>query len=136
MAAIANIVINDGETVPVAHTLTPIQQNPDAVWRDSVASLPLIAQITAATTRRYDKKTGLWRVRIPLKLPVMEAITNQNAAGYTAAPKIAHVGTCNVEFIFHDRSSFQNRKNVRTLVTNLLSNAIIVDLIDNLVVPL
>jgi len=136
MAAIAPITINDGAVTPVAHTFNPVRTNaPDTVWRDTIAGIALAGEPLIKLRQTYDRKSGLTRTKINVLLPVLETVGSQNAAGYTAAPKIAHTVTFNLEFISHDRSVTQNRKDVRSFVINLLANSQVIDAIDNVVVP-
>jgi hypothetical protein len=52
----------------------------------------------------------------------METVTNQNAAGYTAAPKLAFTDK-NVWTSFqHPRSTITSRRLARMLLTNMSNN--------------
>lgn len=50
----------------------------------------------------------------------MEAVTNQNAAGYTAPPKVAHIVTQEWVGYYHERSTQADRKLGRQLLINIL----------------
>jgi hypothetical protein len=50
----------------------------------------------------------------------MESIGSQNAAGYTAPPKVAYVETVSVTGFHHQRSTQQNRVDARCIAKNLL----------------
>lgn len=72
------------------------------------------------------------RVRVVLALPALETVTAQNSAGYTAAPKVAYTNQVSVDFILPNRGTAQQRKDLRVLLSNLLANAQIVDMVENL----
>lgn len=133
MAAIANIVINDGQATPVAHTFYPQASDPDAVYRESLSGIALIGNGTLkATVKLSAAAEGLNRVRLVLALPALETVTAQNSAGYTAAPKVAYTNTVSMDFILPNRGTAAQRKDLRVLASNLLLNAQVVDIIENL----
>lgn len=135
MSAIAPITINDGAATPLAHTYNPVSSAPIALFRDTVASLPLVGQCTIAVSEKLDSGSGLNKVRVVLNVPVVETIGTVGANGYVAGPKVAFSVKANVDFILPSRSTMQNRKDLRVMLTNLLANAQIVDTIDNLAPP-
>jgi hypothetical protein len=149
MSQIANITVFDGAATPVTHTLNAISVTREkgkvvALWREAVASLPVYAQMTVtATIERL--KSGVWRTETRVEVPVMEAILNQNAAGYTAAPKVAYVNTMSLISYTHERSSITDRRLARQILVNAagsISTSVaaattgpIPELIDQLVAP-
>lgn len=126
MSAIANIVAFDGATTPVSHTFTPISVTREkgmvlAEWRENVAGLPAYA--SPRVSMRLEKlKSGLYRVESRVVVPVMESVSGQNAAGYTAAPKVAYENTDVTIGYFHERSDLTGRRLVRQLAVNIMGN--------------
>lgn len=133
MSAIAPIVIADGQGTPVSHTFNPVQSNPDAFYREAQASLPIVGQGTVKLVVKQD--SSLNRVKVSLALPCLETATGANSSGYTAAPKVAYTVTANVEFLLPSRSTVAQRKDLRVLLKNLLTDAQIVDAVDNINIP-
>lgn len=126
MSQIANITVFDGAATPVTHTLVPIQvtrngNKVEASWRENLTSVPIYAQITAKIQMEV-MKSGVTRCSARVEVPVMESISGQNAAGYTAAPKVAYVDTMEAVGFFHERSTIAGKRLVRQLLTNLLGN--------------
>jgi hypothetical protein len=133
MSAIAAIVISDGQATPVAHTFNPVASAPNAFYRESQSGLALIGQGRISTPVKFSQSgDGVNRVTVKLELPALETITAQNAQGYTAAPKVAYTNTAFVTFLLPGRGTAAQRKDLRVLLTNLLANAQVVDLIENL----
>lgn len=126
MSAQANIVAFDGAATPVSHTLVPVGTSREktegsrAEWRENILTLPKEAQISAATQIQI-LKSGVERVALTVKVPVMEAVSGQNAAGYTAAPKVAFEDTIVVVGYFSPRSAAANRRLVRQLAANIFN---------------
>lgn len=126
MSQIANIIVFDGAATPVSHTLVAVSVTRDkgkivAEWREALASVPANAQIR--TTLTLEKlRSGVFRTEQRVVVPVMETVSGQNAAGYTAAPKVAYENTVVTTGFFHERSDVAGRRLVRQLATNLQNN--------------
>lgn len=149
MSQIANIIVYDGTATPVQHTLTPVSVTREkgkviAEWRETSSTVPLNAQIRVSMTIER-LKSGVYKTEQRVAVPVMEATSGPNAAGYTAAPKVAYEDTVVTTGWFHERSTVSGRRRVRQLATNLQNDtsASVVastsgffpELIDTLVAP-
>lgn len=150
MSAQANIVAFDGAPTPVSHTLVPAMIQPGvdgellAFYREALTTIPVYAQINARVSQRR-LKSGIYRVALTVEQPVMEAVSGQNAAGYTAAPKVAYVNTVQIVGLFHERSTIAERRLVRQLALNIggnISTSVaavatgpVPELIDQMIVP-
>jgi len=126
MSQIANITVFDGAATPVSHTLVAVSVTREkgkvtALWRESLSSLPVYAQIYV-TMSIETLKSGVYKVEQRTVVPVMEAILNQNAAGYTAAPKVAYENTVITTGYFHQRSDIAGRRLVRQMAVNIDGN--------------
>lgn len=135
MGAIANIVVNDGETTPVAHTFQPVSSGLNSLYREALPGVPLLGQGSIKLVSKPVTNQGLDRRKITLAIPIMEAVLGTNAAGYTAAPEVAHVVTMNIEVIAHERATAQEIDNVRTMALNILGDSQLVDFLDNRETP-
>lgn len=149
MANIANITVFDGAATPVAHTLTAISitregKKVKASWRELSATVPTEAQITVEMTSEKLASGVVVQTQRTL-VPVMESISGQNAAGYTAAPKVAFVDTYITTSYQHPRSTPNSRRLSRQLHVNIAGNVVVSvaaattgaapDLFDNQVLP-
>lgn len=132
MTAIAAITINDGAATPVAHTFYPVSSSPDASYRENISGLALVGQGTIKAAIKQDNGNGLNKVRLTIDLPALEVVSGVNSLGYSAAPKVAYSDKVNVDFILPSRGTGQQRKDLRVLLTNLLANAQVIDMIENL----
>lgn len=127
MSAQANITVFDGAATPVTHTLVGegIERLEDgslvASWKESLAGVPDYAQIRATMTKR-KLKSGVFRVTCRVEVPVMESISGQNSAGYTAPPKVAYVDTTEMIGFYSERSVVTGRRLSRQLCVNLMGN--------------
>lgn len=127
MSAQANITVFDGAASPVSHTLVGegIERLEDgtlvARWKESLAGVPDYAQIRTTMTKR-KLKSGVFRVTCRVEVPVMESISGQNSAGYTAPPKVAYVDTSESVGFYHERSVVTSRRLSRQIMVNLMGN--------------
>lgn len=129
MSNIANIVVFDGAATPVSHTLVPVEVVKDpksgaitALWREQLASLPTYAQVTAVARLNRTKVSGVWNTDFRVEVPVMESVSGQNSAGYTAAPKVAYRDTTGLYGHYHERGSIAGRRLSRQIVLNVGNN--------------
>lgn len=123
MSSIATIAVFDGAATPVLHTLSPISVTREtgkvvAVYRENLTTVPTYAQISVTLTLQRAK-SGVYRVENRTVVPVMETVAGQNAAGYTAAPKVAYENTVVTTGFFHERSDAAGRRLVRQLALNI-----------------
>lgn len=126
MPTMADITVYDGAATPVAHVLKAVSVTRkddviEALWRENLSSVPVYAQVKL-TMRLTRLKSGVYRVESKVEVPVMEAISGQNAAGYTAAPKIAYVNTVSTTGLFHERSDANGRRLARQMAINIGGN--------------
>lgn len=151
MSAQANIIAFDGAATPVSHTLVGISVSKDpktgdivAFWREGITTIPSYAQVSCESRARR-LPSGVWRVQLSVSVPVMESISGQNAAGYTAAPKVAYTNQVQLVGYFHERSTIAERRLCRQLAINIANGiatsvapattGVAPELIDQLVSP-
>lgn len=126
MASQANLTVFDGAAVPVIHILTAagVDSEKGAVtarWREMLSSVPTEAQVSATLTSR-KLPSGVLQIDAVVNVPVMESISGQNSAGYTAAPKVAFSDQYRLTGFAHPRSTVNSRRLARMIMANLLNN--------------
>lgn len=123
MGQIAPITVYDGADPPELHLLSPVSvtrngSKVEALWRETLTDVPLDACVSVVATLAL-LPSGVYKAESRVEVPVMESISGQNAAGYTAAPKVAYVDTVVTTGFFHKRSTVDGRRLVRQLAINL-----------------
>lgn len=126
MSAISDITVFDGAPTPVSHILKAVSVTREkgkvtAEWRESTTGVPAYAQVRVSMLLE-KLKSGVYKTEQRVVVPVMEAISGQNAAGYTAAPKVAYENTVVTTGWFHERSDIAGRRLARQLSVNLSGN--------------
>lgn len=140
MSAVANIVLDDAQATPVAHTFIPL--GPDASgtwwWEDQTGtasigynriSMHLVRPLPATAGQSSDKRVN--RVKIGIHTPKVEAL-GVSDSGYTPSPTIAHTARCNVEFIMSERATLLDRKDLRKFADFLLAEAQVIAMVESL----
>lgn len=150
MSAIANITVFDGQATPVSHTFIAESVSREgknivtATYKEATAGVPDYAQ-GRLTLKRTRLPSGVMRSSVRVDLPVMESVSGQNTAGYTAAPKVAYTDSVEVVSYAHERSVISGRRSARQLALNVAGNVSTSvaaatagpapELIDTLIVP-
>nr|QDH90666.1 MAG: hypothetical protein H4Bulk46484e3101_000003 [Leviviridae sp.] len=123
MAAIAPLVLADGQASPANKTFTPMDCTSQlATWTDRSSGIALgMPSVTLSVVSKSGQPS---KITGKVSLPVMEVISGADG-GYTPSPKVAYTCIGKVELTFPDRSTLQNRKDTRAFVKNLLLDTVI-----------
>jgi hypothetical protein len=134
MAQIANIVINDGKTTPVAHTFAPVTShdaNGVAIWTDrstgvavGFPELTLKVQVPTKASRNY-KITG------KVSLPVLNVRSPSTGTGIQPLPSAAYALIADVKLTIPEASVLADRKDFFAFVKNYLANAVWTAAVEN-----
>ncbi len=126
MAQQANITVFDGASTPVSHTLQGDGVEKDgaasiATWVEQLSGVPNYAQVRATQIKR-KLKSGVVQVISRIEVPVMEAVSGQNAQGYTAPPKVAYVDRFELVSYTHERSVETTKRIAMQMLLNWANN--------------
>lgn len=122
MAAIANLVLADGQNTPVNKTFVPMDANSGlATWTDRSGGISIgMPVVTMSVTMGAEVN----KIKAKVALPVLEVISGADG-GYTPSPKVAYTCSATVDFNFPNRATLQNRKDIRAFIRNMMSDAIV-----------
>lgn len=135
MPAIGNVVINDGATTPLAHTFGPAGiEGIVASYADRSSGIPVGYFTMDVSLRKPSPKSieKMYKATFRIKTPILEVTSPSTATGIQPAPTVGYNPMCDVSFWLPERSSLQNRKDLRALVKNLLADAVVTALVENL----
>lgn len=141
MPAVTNIVLNDAQATPVAHTFVPVGQDTNGVWwfEDQSQATPagywkISVKMTRPAPAAPGKATDGRKipVRICLYEPVLENVTNSTVSGVAPAPVVSYLPWAEVNFILPERASLQNRKDLRKMLASLLADTSVVAVVETL----
>lgn len=136
MSAISNIVINDAQSTPAAHTFSPARQSGDLVeWHDRSAGYVAGFKKLSMLTRFASAQNAGQRITIKVMDPTLAVTAPASGTGVQPNPVAAYTTLASVEFLLPTASSLQNRKDILAYVKNLLSNSQVVAAVENLDAP-
>lgn len=127
MAQQADITVFDGASTPASHTLKPLDNKVlkdgtrISIWRENIPSVPAEAQVRVELRER-KLPSGVVETRLRVVTPVLEAVAGQNAAGYTAAPKVAYEDSDEWVKYSHRRSTSTSRGINTQMLRNIMAN--------------
>jgi hypothetical protein len=137
----SNIVLADALATPVNHTFVPIGRDKNGVFHfedQSQANAVGFWRITVELVRppaaqaRQNSEGRSQRVKIGLHEPILETVSNATVTGIAPAPTVSYVPRSFTEFVMPERSSLQNRKDLRKMTAALLGDTQIVSAVENL----
>lgn len=140
MSAIANIVINDGQGTPVAHTFAPAKTQADwALLEDRTAGIYIgYNKLTFNLLRPSgDSKAASRNLKLSIKIetPKLENVTNSTISGIAPAPTISYRPTVELICTFPERCALQDRKDLQAYIKNVLSNSFVTDAFEKYELP-
>lgn len=124
MPAFGNIVINDGQGTPVAHTFAPVNiLGNTASYADRAGGISVGYPTVSVTLSLPSKTSRLYKARLKVVMPVMETISNSTMSGILPAPTKAYDLTADMIFYMPERSTLADRTNILAYAKNLLAHA-------------
>lgn len=127
MTAIAALTLNNGETTPVAKTFSPvnIDQAGVAKWADRSGGVALGFPTVTYSMKTPNQSSRAYKLTAKVNLPVLEQTSPSTATGIQPAPTLAYNVLATVEFAMPERSTQQQRKDVRAFMANFIANAVV-----------
>lgn len=142
MASAVNIVLNDAATTPVAHTFQPTNKDGNVMkWEElgvasaTIGNYYITAELVRTTSPSSKTNSGERnnRVKVTLHLPTLETLgTDDN--GMLPPPTVAYICRATPDgYILPERSTLQERKNLRKMNYELQNNPQIIAMIEQLI---
>lgn len=141
MATATPIVLADAQSTPVNHTFIPLGKDAnDVFWfEDQSQASPVGFWRISVDMRRpnpaapgQNTANRVYRAKIGLHEPILETVSNSTVSGIAPAPTIAYISRALVEFILPERTSLQNRKDLRKMFGLLIGNSNIIAVVEDL----
>lgn len=140
MSAIANIVVNDGQATPVAHTFSPARAVADMALLEDRSSGIYIGynKLTFELVRpsgSSDKANRNLRLKLKIETPKMEVVSNNTVSGIAPAPTVSYRPVAELVCTFPERCTLQDRKDLQALMRNVLANSFVTDAFEKYELP-
>ena len=133
MAQIGNIVINDGQATPVAHTFNPVNIDAAGVarWADRVNGIAVGFPLLSLSLRSPTQGSRSYKMTLKIAVPTLEVTAPQSGSGFVPAPTKAYDVLATVDIVMPERSTKLERQNVLAFLKNGLANAIVTNAVEN-----
>lgn len=120
---------------PVNRSFATTQSSPDlTIWKDFATNsgYPVGAGVASLSVR----ENGLVaRVSGKLVLPTLETVAGDDSSGFTPSPTKAFECLGTFELVLPVRSSLQNRKDLKAMLIDFLSDAVVTSAVESYVHP-
>jgi hypothetical protein len=132
MPANSQIILKDGAATPVDHTYLPtkIDANNVATFQERNSGVP-VGYPTLTWSLRAPTTGGAPTYKLIGKLTQPKVITTVDQSGKSVT-SVDYTNIATVEIVVSNRSTLQERKDIRTLCANMLLNATLASSADNL----
>lgn len=134
MPAIASIFVIDAESTPVTHTFVPnngqTKDEPSLSYNKTSGIYAGFEKLTTLVRRSNTGKAT--KVSLQVVCPTLAQTSPSTGSGIQPQPTVAYNRLAKVEFTFPDACTLQERKNIRAMVTSLLTQSAIVQAIEEL----
>lgn len=119
MADATDVVLNDAQATPVAHTFVPIRVTPDFTsFADRSPGVSLgFRQLKVSTSFGNGQRTTD-KTELRLDVPVVQTVDG--------VAKLAHVNRGLVQFVFSQQATEQERKDLYKYITEALANSLLI----------
>jgi hypothetical protein len=136
MAAMANVILLDGQGTPASHTFVPgSAENGVFVWFEQNANSDAGNRKITMQIVRAKPGGNVNRVIFKLWNPTLEILGPASSAGYVAPQRMAYVLQTTVEHLLPVRSSKAERADSRAFSWNLLNDTQFKNAVLDLVTP-
>jgi len=141
MGAVTTMNILDGEDTPVTRVFEPVTVGvSSAAWETQTD--PYVGRNKIVVSHAYPKgppsRDGSGRnikVMVRLETPILEPIGTETASGILPTATVGYRPQCEIKFTLPERSTAQDRENLRTLLRNLLGHARVIEAVDEFSFP-
>lgn len=129
MPAFGNITINDGASTPVAHVFSPVKIDGDtATYANRASGTPAKYEVLRITNRDPVNGGKVNRVEYNLDIPVVA----DGSDPAVPAGTVLRVLRWQCTELIPDTSTLQERKDGRALFKNLMADAVVTAVSENL----
>lgn len=137
MAARGNVIVNDGEAVPVAHTFTPAGDIAEgvAMFHNRNVAVPAATEVFTVSVRTSPSRPEDYSIPGKKVSPRVTEIRFKYPSTYIDAVSgltlVDFVDEAVYRFMVHPRSTDQRAKNLRTMTSGTMATAVIAKAVES-----
>jgi hypothetical protein len=132
----STLTLTDAAGTPVNRSFGSTQSSPDlTVWKDYATNSGYPVGAGVASLSVKENASGTVRVLGKLVLPTLETVSGDTDLGFTPAPSKAFEVIGDFEMVFPNRSSLQNRKDLKAMLIDFMGDAIVTAAVETFTHP-
>lgn len=123
----ASITLTDAAGTPVNHVFAPTAQKGDVLFFNdrTVTSVTIGQNVLSLQQRPPSKSSQNTRFSWKLTCPTLEQTSPSTSTGIQPAPTLAYNNIANLELVFNQRSTLQERKDLLAMLRDLIDESIV-----------
>lgn len=130
------LTLTDAAGTPVNRSFPLVSTSPDlSIFKDYATNSNYPVGAGVASLSLKENSNGTMRVTGKLVLPTLESVSGDTGLGFTPAPTKAFECIGSFDLVFPSRASLQNRKDLKAMTIDLLSDALVTSAVENFVHP-
>lgn len=130
------LTLTDAAGTPVNRSYPLVSTTPDlSIWRDYSTNGGYPVGAGQASLSLRENGNGTNRLSGKLILPTLETVAGDDSSGFTPVPTKAFECIGSFDLVFPNRASTQNRKDLKAMLIDLLSDALVTSAVENFVHP-
>jgi len=127
MAARASVTLTDAAATPVNHVYAPVASAGDVLaYQDRTVTSVALGQNKLTLLQKVPtKQSRNYKFSWKLQCPTLEQTSPSTSTGIQPAPTLAYNNLATIELIFNERSTLQERKDILSMIRDLVDEAIV-----------
>lgn len=132
----STLTLTDAAGTPVNRSFNSTESSPAlTVWKDFATNggYPVGAGVASLSVK--ENGNGVTRVTGKLVLPTLEGVAGDDEGGFTPPPTKAFEALGEFSFVLPNRTSLQNRKDLKAMLLDFIGDAIVTAAVESYVHP-
>lgn len=122
----ADITLTDAATTPVNHVYRPFKVDGDVImYRDRTQAIYAGQNRLSVSQRPVSKTARSTKCSWRLEAPILAVTSPSTGTGIQPQPTVDHTNLFSMEFVLHENSSAQARKDLLAQARDLIDEAIL-----------
>lgn len=132
MSQKTSIVLTDAESTPVNRTFLPASKDGNLyTYHNRASGIVVGYDVLTVQQRMPSKSSKATVVSFKLTTPKLEQTSASTSTGIQPAPTVAYNCIGKLEFVLHERSTLQDRKNLLAMMRDLIDEALTAEGVEN-----
>lgn len=133
MSQKTSITLTDAESTPVARVFYPAVKDSNLyTWHNRASGVVVGYDALSIQTKLPTKSSQATVVSYKLVTPILEQTSPSTSTGIQPKPTVAYNCIGKIELVLPDRSVLQDRKNMLSMLRDLIDEALVTEAVETL----